>query len=236
MMTSPHKPKSWYGKGIPGVNLEELHGSLIVIEGADGSGRSSQIAMLNDWLEGHGRATVSMGLRRSNLISPELAKAKQGNVMGRITMNLFYTTDFMDQLENRIIPALRAGFIVLADRYIYTLLARACVRGIERKWIEDLLLGVALVPDAVFYLKVSPKNLVERNFEKHSALDYWESGMDIGLSQDIFDSFVKYQRRVQTEFSGLQERFGFEVINGNRSPRAVQLELQAKLAHVLGVE
>ncbi|HQO36842.1 MAG TPA: thymidylate kinase, partial [bacterium] len=183
MMTSPHKPKSWYGKGIPGVNLEELHGSLIVIEGADGSGRSSQIAMLNDWLEGHGRATVSMGLRRSNLISPELAKAKQGNVMGRITMNLFYTTDFMDQLENRIIPALRAGFIVLADRYIYTLLARACVRGIERKWIEDLLLGVALVPDAVFYLKVSPKNLVERNFEKHSALDYWESGMDIGLSQ-----------------------------------------------------
>ena len=191
--------------------------------------------MLNDWLEGHGRATVSMGLRRSNLVSTELEKAKQGNVLGRITMKLFYVTDFVDQLENRIIPALRAGFIVLADRYIYTIMTRAVVRGIDREWIEELL-GVALVPDAVFYLRVSPANLIERNFEKNIALDYWESGMDIGISQDMFESFVKYQRRIQTEFTRMGNRFGFEVINGNRSQRAVQLELQAKLAHVLGIE
>jgi len=229
------KPKRWFGKGIPGVNLDELVGSLIVIEGADGSGRSTQIAMLNDWLEGHGRATVNVGLRRSNLASAELEQAKQGNVLGRITMALFYVTDFVDQLENRIIPSLRAGFIVLADRYIYTLIARAVVRGMERKWIENLL-GVALVPDAVFYLRVSPRNLIERNFKKNITLDYWESGMDIGISQDMFESFVKYQRRMQMEFSHMQKDYSFEVINGNRSRQAIQLELQAKLAHVLGVE
>lgn len=236
MTSAPtQKAKRWFGKGIPGVNLDELVGSLIVVEGADGSGRSGQIEMLNDWLEGHGRATVSMGLRRSNLVSAELDEAKQGNILGRITMSLFYVTDFVDQLENRIIPALRAGFIVLADRYIYTLIARAVVRGMDRMWIEDLL-GVALVPDAVFYLRVSPGNLIERNFKKNITLDYWESGMDIGLSQDMFESFAKYQRRMQAEFSHMQKDYSFEVINGNRSQRAVQLELQAKLAHVLGVE
>ncbi len=229
------KPKEWVGKGIPGVNSEDLVGKLIVIEGADGSGRSTQISMLNDWLEGHGRATVSVGLRRSNLVSSELDKAKQGNILGPTTMKLFYVTDFVDQLENRIIPALRAGFIVLADRYIYTLIARAVVRGLNREWIENLV-GVALVPDAVFYLKVSPNNLIERTFNKDQALDYWESGMDIGLSQDMFESFVKYQRRIQIEFSQLQDQYGFEVINGNRTSHSIQLELQAKLAHVLGVE
>ncbi|MFH1739669.1 MAG: thymidylate kinase [bacterium] len=229
-----HKPKKWFGKGIPGVNLDDLVGSLIVVEGADGSGRSTQIGMLNDWLEGHGCATVSMGLRRSNLVSAELDKAKEGHILGRLTMKLFYATDFVDQLENRIIPALRAGFIVLADRYIYTLIARGVVRGLDRKWIEELL-GVALIPDAVFYLRVSPGNLIERNFDKNVTLDYWESGMDIGISQDMFDSFAKYQRRVQAEFTNMQEQFGFEVINGNRSQRAVQLELQAKVARVLGI-
>jgi dTMP kinase len=233
--TPPHNPKRWFGKGIPGVNLDELVGGLIVVEGADGSGRSTQIEMLKDWLEGHGRATVNVGLRRSNLVSAELDKAKQGNILGHITMTLFYVTDFVDQLENRIIPALRAGFIVLADRYIYTLIARAVVRGMDRKWVEDLL-GVALVPDAVFYLRVSPGNLIERNFKKNVTLDYWESGMDIGLSQDMFESFVKYQRRIQAEFTEMQKVYNFEVINGNRSQRAVQLELQAKLAHVIGVQ
>jgi len=233
--TQAHKPRQWVGKGIPGINLDDLIGSLIVIEGADGSGRSTQIAMLNDWLEGHGRATVSVGLRRSNLVSKELDIAKKGNILGPTTMKLFYLTDFVDQLENRIIPALRAGFIVLADRYIYTMIARAVVRGLNREWIEKLM-GVALVPDAVFYLKVSPNNLIERNFEKNTTLDYWESGMDIGLSQDMFESFVKYQRRIQAEFARLQDQYGFDVVNGNRTSRAIQLELQAKLAHVLGVE
>lgn len=222
----------FYGKGLPGVNTEDLTGKLIVIEGADGSGRSTQIRLLTDWLEGRGYATVNVGLKRSNLVSAELARAMQGNVLSPITLSLFYATDFADQLENRIIPALKAGFIVLADRYIYTLMVRDIVRDGNREWLESLY-SIALIPDAVFYLDVSPRFLIERNFQKNASLDYWESGMDIRLSRDIFDSFLKYQRKVKTEFKRMQEIYHFEVINGNRSPRAIAMELQKKIEKII---
>src|SRR5438132_7073800 len=108
--------KRFYGHGIPGVDADELLGKLIVVEGADGSGRSTQIARLVQWLEGCGHATVQVGLKRSTLVSEELEQAKQGNILSHLTMSLFYATDFADQLENIILPALKAGFIVLADR------------------------------------------------------------------------------------------------------------------------
>ena len=221
-------PKRFYGTGLPGVNLTDLTGKLIVIEGADGSGRSTQIAILKDYLEERGYATVNVGLRRSTLVSRDLENAKRGNILGKRTLSLFYATDFADQLENRIIPALRAGFIVLADRYIYTLMARDVVRNMPQEWVESNY-GIAIIPDAVFYLRVSPENLVERNFQKHVTLDYWESGMDIGLSQDMFESFLKYQRLIQAEFRRMQVRYGFEVINGNRSKKAVSNDLEKKV-------
>src|SRR5205814_73553 len=172
------RPKRFYGKGLPGANLDELKGQLIVVEGADGSGRSTQIELLKNWLERRGYPTANVGLKRSMLVSRELEQAMRGNILGTRTLSLFYATDFADQLENSIIPALRSGFIVLADRYIYTLMSRAIVRGVEPVWIRDVY-TIALVPDAVFYLAVSPKILVERNLRKHSVLDYWESGMDM---------------------------------------------------------
>ena len=122
---------------------------------------------------------------------------------------------------------------MLADRYIYTLMARDLVRGADRAWVESLY-GIAVVPDAVFYLKVNPRLLVERNFEKNVVLDYWESGMDIGLSRDMLESFLKYQKLIQAEFANMQQRFGFEAINGNRSPRAIALDLQARVARMIG--
>ncbi|GAB4568303.1 MAG: dTMP kinase [Anaerolineae bacterium] len=222
----------FYGEGIPGVTPESLLGKLIVIEGPDGSGRSTQIALLTDALERRGHAVVNVGLSRSTLVSKELEEAKQGNVLSPTTRSLFYATDFADQLENRIIPALKAGFIVLADRYIYTLMARDLVRGADFSWLEGLY-GIAPIPDAVYFLKVSPRNLVERNFQKAGMLDYWEAGMDLGLSRDIFESFIKYQRMLQAEFMRLQERYGFEVINGNRSIRAISRDLQARIAAVV---
>jgi dTMP kinase len=225
--------KTFFGEGLPGVDPDELQGKLIVIEGADGSGRSTQIELLTAWLERHGHAIVNVGLKRSNLVSDQLDLAKKGNVLSPTTRSLFYATDFADQLEHIIVPALKAGFIVLADRYIYTLMARDIVRGADRTWIDSLY-GIAVVPDAVFYLKVSPKLLVERNFEKNVVLDYWESGMDIGLSRDMLESFLKYQKLIQAEFANMQQRFGFEVINGNRSPRAIALDLQARVARILG--
>src|SRR5205809_2457819 len=188
--------RRYYGHGIPGVDLGELGGKLIVVEGADGSGRSTQIARLVQWLEGCGHATVQVGLKRSTLVSEELEQAKQGNILSHLTMSLFYATDFADQHENIILPALKAGFIVLADRYIYTLMARDIVRGVDEDWLKNLY-GLALEPDAVFYLNVPPEELVQRNFAKNLSLDYWESGMDIGLSRDMFDSFMQYKMAVQ---------------------------------------
>jgi dTMP kinase len=226
------KPKEFYGKGIPGANLDELKGQLIVVEGADGSGRSTQIDLLRNWLERRGYPTANVGLKRSMLVSRELEQAMQGNILGVRTLSLFYATDFADQLENRIIPALRSGFIVLADRYIYTLMARAMVRGVEPAWVRDVY-SIALVPDAVFYLTVSPKILVERNLRKHAALDYWESGMDMHRSSNMYASFIEYQRLIQKEFKSMQELYGFESINGNRSPRAIQHELRAKIEVIL---
>jgi dTMP kinase len=223
-----NKSRRFYGQGIPGVNPEELSGKLIVVEGADGSGRSTQIAQLVSWLETSGRPTVQVGLKRSTLVSEELERAQEGNILSRTTLGLFYATDFADQLENIILPALRAGFIVLADRYIYTLMARDMVRGMNEAWLKNLY-GIALEPDGVFYLSVEPEDLVQRNLAKSATLDYWESGMDLGLSRDLFDSFVQYQSRMQAAFRQLQKIYGFEIINANRSVEAVAKDLRKKI-------
>src|SRR5438132_5695648 len=229
----PHRSeRRFYGHGIPRVAVERLAGKLIVVEGADGSGRSTQIAMLVQSLEGSGHATVQVGLKRSTLVSEELDRAQQGNILSRTTLSLFYATDFADQLENIILPALKAGFIVLADRYIYTLMVRDLVRGLDEAWLKNVY-GIAVVPDAVFYLNVPPESLVQRNFQKIQALDYWESGMDIGLSRDMFDSFLKYQALVETEFRRLQATYGFTIVNGERSIEETSAELQERVEKLL---
>lgn len=228
-------PKRFYGYGIPGVDVSKLTGKLIVLEGADGSGRSTQISRLVTWLEGRGHATVQVGLKRSTLVSEELARAQQGNVLSRTTFSLFYATDFADQLENVIIPALKSGFMVLADRYIYTLMVRDLVRGLDEDWVRNLY-SIALVPDAVFYLQVSPEELIQRTFAKSLALDYWESGMDLGLSQDMFDSFMKYQQRVIEQFQRLQKIYGFTIVDGNRPIDVINRELQHHIDLVLAGE
>lgn len=229
----PQKSKRrFYGHGIPGVDTGKLAGKLIVVEGADGSGRSTQIQMLVDWLEGSGHSTVQVGLKRSTLVSEELDRAQEGNTLSRTTLSLFYATDFADQLENIILPALRAGQMVLADRYIYTLMARDIVRGMDEKWLKNLY-GMALVPDAVFYLNVAPEELVQRTFAKYATLDYWESGLDLGLSRDVFDSFLKYQALMLKAFKSLQSTYGFHIIDAHRSVNVINAELRKKIAAVL---
>jgi len=223
--------RRFYGHGIPGVDVHKLAGKLIVVEGADGSGRSTQIAKLVDWLEECGHGSVQVGLKRSTLVSAELEQAQQGNILSHTTLSLFYATDFADQLENIIIPALRAGFMVLADRYIYTLMARDIVRGMDEKWVQNVY-GIALVPDAVFYLNVSPEELVQRNLTKNATLDYWESGMDIGLSRDIFDSFLQYQRSMAEQFKRMQTTYGFRIVDGHRSVNEIYADLQTQIESV----
>lgn len=230
----PLKDKPFFGRHLPEVREAKFSGKLFAIEGADGSGRSTQIGLLSQWLEANGYAVKHMGLRRSNLVAEELEDAKQGNVLTHTTMSLFYATDFFDQLVHEIIPALRAGFIVLADRYIYTLMARDLARGADRSWTRNLY-SPAVTPDAVFYFRVSAAQLVDRNFQKNSTLDYWESGMDLGLSRDMFSSFVKFQRMLQVEFHKMQKEFGFEIINANLKVETIQRELRKKIGAQLGI-
>ena len=148
-----------YGKLLPGMDLSHVSGKLIVIEGTDGAGRSTQIELLKPWLEELGHAVLDTGMTRSTLAGEGIRRAKEGNNLGRVTQCLFYATDFVDRLENEIVPALRAGFIVLTDRYVYSLMARAIVRGMDPLWIRSIF-SVALKPDAVFYLRLGIEQLV----------------------------------------------------------------------------
>lgn len=230
----PLAEKHFFGRKPPEVTDTRFAGRLFVIEGADGSGRSTQIALLSQWLESQGYAVRQLGLLGSNLVAEELEEAKLGNVLTHTTMSLFYATDFFDQQVHGLIPALRAGLIVLADRYVYTLMARAIVRGADRAWTRNLY-SPAIVPDAVFYFRVGAQQLVERNFLKNTTLDYWESGMDLGLSPDMFDSFVKYQRLLAAEFTEMQKEFGFEVINANQRVERIQRELRRRIGTLLAI-
>lgn len=224
--------KRCYNFPPPGIDVSNLAGQLIVIEGPDSSGRSTQMNLIKTWLEQKGYAVDEVGLKRSKLIASALEKAQEGNVLSPRTMSLFYATDFYDQLENRIIPALRAGFIVLADRYIYTLIARDIARGSDPEWVTSLY-SMAVIPDAVFYLMASTDTLMERTFFSYGRLDYWESGMDIGISRDWYESFLRYQHRMRIEFKKLQQKYDFEIINANRSIKSINNDLKKKIQMVL---
>jgi dTMP kinase len=224
--------KQFYGKGIPHLDATRLKGKLIVIEGSDGSGRSTQISMLRNWMEEQGYATVEIGIKRSQLVAAELDIARQSTTLSPMTMTLYYASDFADQLEHVIIPSLRANFIVLADRYIYTLIARAIARRLNKNWISQLY-GIALIPDAVFYLSVEPEVLAERTFRKNDTLSYWESGMDIHRQVDMYRSFISYQRKLQRIFTDLQLDYGFDVVDGNHSPQVVFQELVSRIRPII---
>jgi dTMP kinase len=210
----------------------QYKGLLIVVEGQDSSGRTTQISMLAKWLEQSGYAVAQTGLKRSELVAEDLEAARQGNILSPRTLSLFYATDFYDQLENRIIPMLKAGYIVLADRYFYTLVARDLVRGAKQDWINKVY-SMAIKPDAIFFLRVPVKILLDRTLIAKNELNYWESGMDLGFSRDWHDSFVKYQSKMQQQFAELGKQFEFEQINGNRSSAVIFKELKNKVDTVI---
>jgi dTMP kinase len=213
------------------MNLSELPGKIIVIEGTDGVGRSTQISLLKPWLEQQGRAVVDTGMTRSDLAGKGIKQAKEGHTLGRITLTLFYATDFADRLEREIIPALRAGFVVLTDRYIYSLMARALVRELDLDWVRNLY-SFALKPDAVFYLRIGVEELVPRVVFS-TGFDYWESGMDMFPSGDMYESFRKYQTSLLAQFDKLAEEYQFEVVDAARDVRAIFADLKAGISRVL---
>ena len=201
----------YYGKkGLPKVDLAELKGKLIVIEGTDGVGRSTHIGLLKQWLENNGHAVLDTGMTRSALAGEGLKAAKEGHTLGWLTMTLFYATDFADRLETEVIPALRAGFIVLTDRYIFSQMARALIRGADQEWIKKVF-EFTLKPDLVIYLRVGIQDLITRVVQ-HTGFNYWESGMDLHLGEDMYESFVEYQTRLLREFDNMAGEYDFQVI------------------------
>jgi dTMP kinase len=229
---SNNKIKFINHSGIKYLKDIEINGSFIVIEGPDASGRSTQIQKITEKLEADGHAVVNAGLKRSDLISQGIIEAKRNFQVGRRTMALYYAADFADQLENKIVPALKAGFIVISDRYIYTLIARSSVRGINKNWLHQLH-GFAIKPDLIFYLNVDPFNLIHRVFKKNKSLDYYESGSDLGLSADIFDSFIKYQYLLKKEFTMMQKKYGLIDVDGNKSIEDIYHTIQTKISGYL---
>ena len=220
-----------YGSILPGMDLTNLPGKIIVIEGTDGVGRSTQIALIKPWLEQQGRAVVDTGITRSELAGKGIKQAKEGHTLGRITLTLFYATDFADRLEREIIPALRAGFVVLTDRYIYSLMARALVRELEPDWVRNLY-SFALKPDAVFYLRIGVEDLIPRVVFS-TGFDYWESGRDLHPSVDMYESFRKYQTQLLAQFDRLSDEYRFEIVDATRDIQGIFEELKEKITGVL---
>lgn len=230
----PEVLSRFYGTPLPGVKLEELSGTLFVLEGSDGSGRSTQISLLTEWLEGEGFAVQTMGLRRSFLVGEDIDTLMAENSVTRTTLTLMYSTDFFDQLERRLLPALRSGLIVLADRYIFTLIARSAVRGISRDYLHGIY-EMALRPDLTFWLNVRPEIAFDREFKKAQTISFWESGRDMSLSNDLFQSFVKYQWMMKREFEYLSKRHGFIEVDGEASVSEVNGFLRKRIAAQLKI-
>src|SRR5437588_5723512 len=221
--------------GIDAIHLKEraaiLPGRLVVIEGTDGVGRSTQLSLLRPWLESSGYAVIDTEMTRSVLAGAGLKQAKEGHTLGPITLNLFYATDFVDRFESQILPALRAGFIVLTDRYIYSLMARAIVRGADPRWIRSIY-GLALKPDAIFYLRIGVEDLIPRVLQR-GGFDHWESGMDRRLGADLFESFVNYQTLLLEQFELMTHEYGFQVIDASLPVDLLSEQLKQKVLPLL---
>src|SRR3989440_10833102 len=221
----------YYGRPIPYLPIDGYPGKLFVVEGTDGVGRSTQIQLLREGLEVKGYGVVETGWTRSPLMQPTIEIAKSSNTLNKLTFVLLYATDFADRLEKEIIPALKAGFVVLSDRYIFTALARAGVRGVDRQWLRNLY-GFAIAPHLVFYLNIDVKSLIGRVLESRG-MDFWESGMDMKTGDDIYESFRSYQQRLLREYASMADEFHFRVVDARRRVDRIQEELRKQVAAFL---
>ncbi len=222
------------GTRLPGLDLSDLAGHLIVLEGADGVGRTTQISLLKIWLQMNGRAVVDTELALSTLVGDGLKAAKLGHTLGPIALNLFYATDLIDTLEHVVVPALRAGFVVVCDRYTYTLMARAIVRGMDKEWLEKVY-NFALKPHATLYLQVELKELIPRVLHT-TGFNYWESGMDLRLGETYYESFCEYQKRLIHQLDTMAKEYDFTTIDAGKSIEEIFDEIKLKLSPILGIE
>lgn len=227
-MSATSRARSFFSRGLPYVDVSNLGGRLFVIEGTDGVGCSTHTLELKNWLELQGHAVVTTGWTRSPLMAEAIEAAKAGHSLNRTTFALLYACDFADRLENEIIPALRSGMIVIADRYCWTAFARNTVRGVDETWTRDLF-GFALVPDVVIYLHIGVESLVRRVISR-GKLDYWESGLDLNLAEDPYDSFMVYQKRLIERFDRMAKAEHFQIVDARDPVDDVQERIRKGIA------
>lgn len=206
-------------------------GLLIIIEGTDGSGRSTQVNKLREWLALECYGVMVSEWKSSRLMANVIDKAKERDLLSATTFSLMYAADFADRLENSIIPALKAGLIVIADRYSYTAYARDVVRGVNPDWVQKMY-DFAPEPDLVFYLKMPVDALLKRIIAT-GGFDYYESGRDIGLSTDFYESFKIYQERVLAEYSKMTDKYNFIELDGTGEITAIQGKIRQSMKRLL---
>lgn len=214
------------------IQKHSYPGKLIVLEGTDGVGRTTQAELLQNWLNVEGYGVTRTAWKSSELMSRVIDKAKEKNALNTITFSLLYATDLADRLHNVVIPALKAGQIVIANRYFYTALARDVVRGADPAWVRELY-KFAVEPDLVVYFKMPLEPLLRRIITTRGGLDFYESGRDIGMSTDLYQSFKLYQSQILFEYERMADEYQFQVIAADDPVESVQKTLRKSLATVL---
>lgn len=202
----------------------DLKGTLICVEGIDGSGKSTQLAILRDWLKSKGLDVIYTEWNSSDLISQTTKRAKKKNLLSPRTFSLLHAVDFADRLEQIIIPAMKAGFIVLADRYVYTAFARDVARGVDKDWVRNEY-GFAIKPDLTLYYSISAEISLERICSNRTP-SFYEAGMDMKLSNNPYKSYVIFQNMVNTEYLQMVDEFGLVKIDAQQSIHSKQVKMR----------
>lgn len=206
-------------------------GLLIVIEGTDGSGKSTQLELLKKYIQAQSYGVMVSEWKTSRLIANVIDDAKDRNLLNATTYSLLYAADFADRLENQIIPALKSGFIVLLDRYYYTALARDVVRGQDIEWVKNLY-DYAPEPDLVFYLDM-PVDVLLKRIIGTTGLDFYESGRDVGFSTDFYKSFEIYQKKCLEQYNSMKSEYNFKSIDGTKSIKEIHGIMNTEVQKIL---
>ena len=208
-------------------------GKLIVVEGIDGSGKSTQISLLSHWLRSQGYAVAFSEWNSSPLVKQTTRRGKKKEMFTPTTFSLIHATDFADRMESYILPLVKAGAIVCADRYAFTAFARDVARGVSRRWVRNLY-SFAMRPSIAFYFRVPLDVAVGRILGGRDAIKYYEAGMDLGLSRDTEESFRIFQGRILDEYEAMAEDMGFHIIDATLSIEAQQKRMRQVVRKVLG--
>lgn len=210
---------------LPSLQPNRHKGKLIVVEGIDGSGKSTQLSLLSQWLRSQDMSVAFSSWNSSPLVKETTRRGKKKEMFTPTTFSLIHATDFADRMERYIMPLLKSGAVVCADRYAYTAFARDVVRGVSRRWVRNLY-RFAVKPNLAFYFRVPLEVAIGRILGGRDAIKYYEAGMDVGLSRNIVESFRLFQGRILEEYDAMAEEMGFHIIDASGSIEEQQQQMR----------